>query len=302
MLLPTDLIEEYVHYFDNKIEFHTKFKKYRFNDYWVDEIDNTYFTERVDELIESLMLVLISSNNNLKIIEEIKIFLSDRINWFQLKNFKFFNSFAHIEPFITEVNHKIDYDVVERYTIKDVLNFKTNPDKVEELLLYFLITNKNTTSDYKNGIDFEKVKLLFVLNLFYDSLLKIEERIDKILTANSKYGVINFAPYLKSYNGIAINKCNVDLDKISTAFLFKFFMEERIFYMDNADGISHAKIKKFAENNFNYTNKKEKNAYPLTDFSKEVSKVKGVTNKAKQLEVIDMLINKLKAKKAYLNK
>jgi hypothetical protein len=79
-------------------------------------------------------------------------------------------------------------------------------------------------------------------------------------------------------------------------------MEERIFYMDNADGISHAKIKKFAENNFNYTNKKEKNAYPLTDFSKEVSKVKGVTNKTKQLEVIDMLINKLKAKKAYLNK
>lgn len=302
MLLPTDLIEEYVHYFENKIEFHTKFKKYRFNDCWVDEIDKTYFTERVDELIESLMLVLISSNNNLRIIEEIKIFLSDRINWFQLRNFKFFNSFAHIEPFITEVNHNIDYDVVERYTIKDVLNFKTNPDKVEELLLYFLITNKNTTSNYKNEIDFEKVKLLFVLNLFYDSLLKIEERIDKILTANSKYGVINFATYLKSNNGIAIKKCNVNLDKLSTAFLFKFMMEENIFYMDNIEHKSHSNIKKFAENNFNYTNKKEKNAYPLTDFSKEVSKLKGANNKAKQLEVIDMLIKKLEAKKVYLEK
>jgi hypothetical protein len=248
------------------------------------------------------MLVLICSNNNLRIIEEIKILLSDRIKWFQLKNFKFFNSFDDIVPFIKEVNHDIVYNIEEKHTIKNVLNFKTDPDKVEELLLYFLITNKNSTSDYKNEIDFEKVKLLFVLNLFYNSLLQIEERIDKILIANSKYGVINFTPYLKSNNGIAIKKCNVNLDKLSSAFLFKFLMEEKIFYMDKDVSTSHANIKKFAENNFNYTNKKAKNAWPLTDFSKEVSKLKGASNKLKQLEVINMLINKLEAKKTYLEK
>jgi hypothetical protein len=200
MLLPTDLIEEYVHYFDNKIEFHTKFKKYRFNDYWVDEIDNTYFTERVDNLIESLMLVLISTNNNLIIIDEIKTFLDEKIIWFKLNNFQFFKSFYHIEPFIKEVNHELDYDIVEKYSINDVLNFKAKPDKVEELLLYFLITNKESASVYKNEIDFEKVKLLFVLNLFFESLLEIERRINTILTSISKYGVINFEPYLKSNN------------------------------------------------------------------------------------------------------
>jgi hypothetical protein len=248
------------------------------------------------------MLVLISTNNNLIIIDEIKTFLDEKIIWFKLNNFQFFKSFYHIEPFIKEVNHELDYDIVEKYSINDVLNFKAKPDKVEELLLYFLITNKESSSGYENEIDFEKVKLLFVLNLFFESLLEIERRINTILTSISKYGVINFEPYLKSNNGIAIKKCNVNLDKISTAFLFKFMMEENIFYMDNIEHKSHSKVKKFAENNFNYTSIKEKSALPLTDFSKEVSKLKGANNKAKQLEVIDMLFKKLEAKKAYLEK
>ncbi|MGL2963843.1 hypothetical protein ACSVH2_08515 [Flavobacterium sp. RSB2_4_14] len=302
MLLPTDLIEAFVDYFENKIEFHTKYQKYRFNDCWIEEIDNTYFTERVDELIESLMLVLISSNNNLRIIEEVKLLLDDRIKWFVSRNVRFFKSFSKIERFIKEVNHDLDYDVEEKYTINEVLKFKTKPDQVEELLFYFLITNKDSASNYKNKIDFEKVKLLYVLDLFYKSLLRLDEGINKISTAISKYGVVDLKPFLKTTNGISIQKCNVNLDKSSSAFLFKFLMEEGMLYMDNIEHKSHSKIKKFVENNFSYTDSKSKNASPLTDFTKEVSKLKGASNKTKQLQVINLLIEKLQTKKTYLEK
>jgi hypothetical protein len=302
MTLPTDLIQEFIFYFENKIEFHTDLKKYRLNNLWIEEIDKSFFDERVEELIESLLLVLISSNNDLLIIKELQTFLEDRIKWFDINNFKSFNSINEILSHISEIDHEIEYEIKEKYSLDHVLNHNSNPIIIEDFLFYSLITNKGKTSNYQNPLDFEKVKLHFVLNLFYDSLIIMREKIEKILTAISKYGVTNFEVYTKKTKINSSDVCTINLDKLSTAFLFKFLMEENIIQMDSIQHKSQSNIKKFAEKHFNYSTSKTNTSHPLTGFSKEISKLKGSSNKNKQLEVINLLIEKLQKKKLFLEK
>ena len=90
------------------------------------------------------------------------------------------------------------------------------------------------------------------------------------------------------------------MDKISTAFLFKLLIEADLIYMDNDQQKSESKIKKFAEKYFNYTDSKL-GIKPLTDFTKEYSKVKEKKRKDKQYDVLDLLYNYIKNKRTYLN-
>jgi hypothetical protein len=70
--------------------------------------------------------------------------------------------------------------------------------------------------------------------------------------------------------------------------------------MDDDKYKSESKIKKFAEKYFNYTDTKL-GIKPLTDFTKEYSKVKDKQRKNKQLDVLNHLSDYIKEKRTYLN-
>jgi hypothetical protein len=52
MLLPLEYKQEFIYITNEKIDFHTQYKKYRINNMWLDEIGEYYFHDRINEFIE----------------------------------------------------------------------------------------------------------------------------------------------------------------------------------------------------------------------------------------------------------
>lgn len=299
MLLPLEYLKEFIDFTNEKIDFHSKHKKYRINNMWLDEIGESYFHDRINEFIEGLKVILISNNNNLLIVDELLKNIQSKLYRYKIDKIQYFESFlSHISN-INEVDFEIDYDVQEIYTIEKVLNYNFDGNVEEDNIIYCLYAHKDRTEDYKEESDFEKVKLFFFINQFFKSLIYFEEKINYLKNAIQVYGVTDLSHYA-SENKAPENKCNIKLDKISTAFLFKLLVEADLIYMDDDKYKSESKIKKFAEKYFNYTDSKL-GIKPLTDFNKEYSKVKDKQRKDKQYDVLDLLSNYIKNKRTYLN-
>jgi len=299
MLLPLEFKNDFIAFSNLKVEFHTIHKKFRVNNLWIDEIDEEFFHTTINEFVEGLKTILISNNNNLLIVDELLTILQHKTSWFNTNKIANFSSFSSFEGIIDSVDYKIDYDVIEIYTIDKVLNYEFNEGIEEENIIYCLYVHKDRTQQYKDSLDFEKVKLFFFLNQFYKSLTYFEEKINTIKNAIQVYGVTDLSRYFTD-NKIPENKCNIKLDKISSAFLFKLLIEADLIYMDADEGRNESKIKKFAETFFNYTDS-NKDIKPLTDFTKEYSKLKGANRKNNQLKVLEILSKYISKKTKYLN-
>lgn len=300
MLLPLEFKDNFIAFSNINVEFHTKHKKFRINNLWLDEIDEDFFHKTINEFVEGLKTILISNNNNLLIVDELLTILQHKITLFNTNKIESYSSFINFKSIVVNVDYEIDYDVLEIYTIDKVLNFEFNEGKVEENIFYCLFTHKDRTQNYKNCLDFEKVKLFFFLNQFYKSLNYFEDKINTIKNAIQVYGVSDLSRYFIN-NKIPENKCNIKLDKISSAFLFRVLVEANIIYMDSDEGRNESKIKKFAETYFNYTDSKL-GIKPLTDFTKEYTKIKGTKRKDKQYDVLNALSKYIKEQTAKLNK
>ena len=299
MLLPLEFKDNFIDFSNLKVEFHSTHKKFRINNLWVDEINEYFFQTTINEFVEGLKTILISNNNNLLIVDELLTILQHKISWFNTNNIANFSSFSNFEGIINSVDYEIDYDAIEIYTIDKVLNYEFNKGIEDENIIYCLYAHKDRTQQYKDSLDFEKVKLFFFLNQFYKSLNYFEEKINTIKNAIQVYGVTDLSRYYTD-NKIPENKCNIKLDKISSAFLFKLLIEADLIYMDADEGRSESKIKKFAETYFNYTDSKL-GIKPLTDFTKEYSKLKGDNRKNNQSKVLEILSKYITKKTTYLN-
>ena len=299
MLLPLEYKDEFIKFSNIYIELHEKHNKFRIDHSWLDEINEDYYHDRIDEFVEGLKTILISNNNNLLIVDDLLAILQNKISWFNTNKIQEFSSFSNFEILISKVDYDIEYEVIETYTIDNVLNYDFNSVAQEEILFYCFYTHKDRTDNYKKTLDFEKVKLFFFLNQFYKSLVYFEEKINIIKNAIQVYGVTDLRYYF-SENKAPENKCNIKLDKISSVFLFKLLIEADLIYMDADENKSESKIKKFAETHFNYTDSKL-GIKPLTDFTKEYYKVKDKKLSNKQLDVMNKLSNFIRDKRAYLN-
>jgi hypothetical protein len=299
MLLPLEYKQEFIYFTNEKIDFHTQHKKYRINNMWLDEIGEYYFHDRINEFIEGLKVILISNNNNLLIVDELLTILQHKLLFFSSNEIQNYKSFLKFLSIVKNVDFEIEYNVPEIYTIEKVLDYKFNGSVEEDNIIYCLFTYKDRNENYKEKDDFEKVKLYFYINQFYKSLYYFEEKINNLKNAIQVYGVTDLSLYF-SDNKAPENKCNIKLDKISTAFLFKLLVEADLIYMDDDKYKSESKIKKFAEKYFNYTDTKL-GIKSLTDFTKEYSKVKDKQRKNKQLDVLNHLSDYIKEKRTYLN-
>ncbi|WP_146739540.1 hypothetical protein [Flavobacterium aciduliphilum] len=300
MLLPLEYKEKFIKFSKIHIEFHEKHKKFRINYSWLDELNQDVFHDQIDEFVEGLKTILISNNNNLLIVDELLVIIQDRITYYTINKIQEFSSFSNFGTLISKVNYDIEYDVLEPYTIDKVLNYNFNAEAQDDILLYCFFTHKDRTNNYNKPLDFEKVKLFFFLNQFYKSLVYFEEKINIIKNAIQVYGVTDLSHYFSDKKAPE-NKCNIKLDKNSSAFLFKLLIEAKLIYMDENEAKSESNIKKFAETHFNYTDSNNL-CKPLTDFSKEYSKLKGSSKKNNQLKVLKILSSYISKKIDYLNK
>lgn len=125
------------------------------------------------------------------------------------------------------------------------------------------------------------------------------KKINYLKNAIQVYGVTDLSHFY-SENKTPENKCNIKLDKISSAALFKILIKADLIYMDDDKYKSESKIKKFVETHFNYTDTKL-GIKPLTDFNKEYSKVKDKAKSNKQLDVLNLLSKYIRTETAKLN-
>jgi hypothetical protein len=299
MLLPREYLNEFIDFSNEKIDFHTQHKKYRFNNMWLDEINENFFHERINEFVEGLKVILISNNNNLLIVDELLKIIQSKLYRYRIDKIQYFEPFLSHIANINEVDFEIEYDVPEIYTIEKVLNYTFNGGDEEDNIIYCLFAHKDRTKNYKEKVDFEKVKLFFFTNQFYKSLFYFEEKINYLKNAIQVYGVTDLSHYFTE-NKAPENKCTIKLDKISSAVLFKILIEADLIYMDSDKLKSEGKIKKFAETHFNYTDSKL-GIKPLTDFNKEYSKILDKRRSNKQLDVLYHLSQYIRSKTAKLN-
>ncbi|BDB53089.1 hypothetical protein [Flavobacterium ammonificans] len=299
MLLPLEYLKEFADFSNEKIDFHTHYKKYRINNMWLDEINENFFHERINEFIEGLKVILISNNNNLLIVDQLLKNIQSKLYRYRNDKIQYFESFlSHISN-IEQVNFAIEYDVPETYTIQKVLDYNFDGNVEEDNIIYCLFAHKDQNNNYVENDDFEKVKLYFFINQFYKSLFYFEEKINYLKNAIQVYGVTDLSHFY-SENKTPENKCNIKLDKISSAALFKILIKAKLIYMDSDELKSESKIKKFVETHFNYTDTKL-GIKPLTDFSKEYSKVKDKARSNKQLDVLNLLSKYIRTETAKLN-
>ncbi len=299
MLLPLEYKDEFINFSNIYIEFHERHNKFRINHSWLEEINEDFFQVRINEFVEGLKLILISNNNNLLIVDDILAILQQKISWFNLIKIQQFTSISKFGSFVKKVDYDIEYDVLETYTIDNVLNYNFKGGVQDDNIIYCLFTHKNRTKNYEKPLDFEMVKLFFYLNQLYKSLVYFEEKINIIKNAIQVYGVTDLSHYF-SDNKNPEKKCNIKLDKISSAFLFKLLIEADLIYMDDDKYKSEGNIKKFAETHFNYTDSKL-GIKPLTDFTKEYSKLINNGRSNKQIDVLNKLSSYIKNKRATLN-
>lgn len=299
MLLPKEYLKEFIDFSNEKIDFHTHHKKYRINNMWLDEINENFFHERINEFVEGLKLILISNNNNLLIVDQLLKNIQSKLYRYRNDKIQYFESFlSHISN-IEQVNFAIEYDVQETYTIQKVLDYNFDGNVEEDNIIYCLFAHKDQNNNYAENDDFEKVKLYFFVNQFYKSLFYFEEKINYLKNAIQVYGVTDLSHFY-SENKTPENKCNIKLDKISSAALFKILIKAKLIYMDSNELKSESKIKKFVETHFNYTDTKL-GIKPLTDFNKEYSKVKDKAKSNKQLDVLNLLSKYIRTETAKLN-
>ena len=78
MLLPLEFKDNFISFSNINVEFHTKHKKFRINNLWLDEIDEDFFHKTINEFVEGLKTILISNNNNLLIVDELLTILQHK--------------------------------------------------------------------------------------------------------------------------------------------------------------------------------------------------------------------------------
>ena len=127
--------------------------------------------------------------------------------------------------------------------------------------MFVIYLNKNDFDNYKKPLHFEKVKLRYVMQLFYDSLILVFQYLDALLL---DYETINFSEFdydklledfdLQSEKNktVSIKKCHINLNKKDTAQLFAFLMETELFSFHTDKRKNRAELSKFIQANFTY--------------------------------------------------
>ena len=287
-----------------QIYFDTKHQKYLINDIWVEEIDTEYFNDKSYDIEESLNHNLRFVSNKREVLKELYELLWNKIEWYHEHEIQKISFLDAIKSKVRETSDSLSSPKGDKYTIDYVKKFSYDTGEADDLL-YTLKRYEADTNFYEKKEDFEKVKLLHALQLHYESikelyhfLYKLEMDVDTINFDD----LSSFESYLKS--NLPSKKCTLNLDKISTSVFFSILMESGIIVMDKKPSSNKVKIKKFIEDNFNYTDN-EGEVKPIKRINKEMSKFDKGEHCLKQVEILEFLISKFEeniAKVKHLNK
>ena len=295
----TDLVNNLNKILNPKIEYCPVNKKYILDGIWDTDVNIHNLDEKTYNYEKYLLDNLISFNSPKEIIKEIYEIVWEKVEWYQNHGINEFAFYDVIKGKIFELSPESGYPKPikeDLYTNEYIssINFNGLDIDYSELLIVIHRYLKET-NNYAEEKDLEKVKLIYALqihfesiNILYESLYKIEmhfEEIDLIALNSSK-----------SYYDLKSNpfKCNVDFNKLETAVFFRFLMDTGILFMDSKK--NKVLLQRFFESNFNFTSD-DGYSYPITRLNNDFSKINVDNNIDVQLYSLGNLISKLESYK-----
>lgn len=303
MALPSKIETQLYNFTKPKIVFVEEFNQFLFNEKWLTDISEKTFKDDLYDILNDVNEHLKVGLLNKEFLKSLIEILDKKFEWFsenQILNIKHFEGFVFQIKTDSSTNIKSP-PAKEKYTIEFLINSDEDTGlqlSDEESYYYDLWQFKNDFDNYKKSIDFEKVKLRYVLQLFYDSLIGVYQYLDALLL---DYDTINFVEFdfdklLEDFdfqsgtNTPTFNKkCHVILNKKDTAQLFAFLMETGLFSFHADQRKNRAELSKFVQANFTYKGNNDTRCI-IKNINQEFSDLFH-PNQAKQLPFLKELLH-----------
>lgn len=294
MVTKIDFINELKKILNPKIGYCPINKKYYLDEIWDTDISSDYFDELTYNFEKNLLNNLSNFNSPKEIIQEFYEIIWEKIEWYTRNEINKFSFLNVIKRRIFEFENLNPIRLEDKITIENARNFDFEKENIDgNDLLSVIWLYREETNNFIVEKDFEKIKLLNALqihfgslNLFYDSLYKIEMNFEDLnilaIASNQSYSKLN-------KNSL---KCNIDLDKLGTAVLFRFLLDTNLFFMDSEANKNKVKTQNFFEANFNYTSN-DGISYPISRLNNDLVKISFDNKLDKQLDTLENLINSL---------
>jgi hypothetical protein len=264
MPLPSKIETQLYNFTNSKIVFEEEYNQYLFNEKWLIDVNENTFKESIRQILIDVNEYLKVGLQNKEFLKSLIAILDKKTEWFsenQILNIKHFDNF--VSQIKTDNSDNIkSAPAEEKYSIEFLINSDEDIGlqlSDEENYYYDLWLFKNDFDNYKKPLDFEKVKLRYVMQLFYDSIILVFQYLDALLL---DYDTINFPEYdydklledfdfqTETNTHIFNKKCHINLNKKDTAQLFAFLMETGSFSFHTDKRKNRAQLSKFIQANF----------------------------------------------------
>ena len=291
MIKINEFLDEVKSYCDFYLEYDATNHLYKFNKQFVDEIFIESFDDKIIELKNKLIDVLIDIEKPEVLVKDVLIEITKIAEWYELNKISDFKSFNEVNKLIVTSIDNSEYVVPLEYTLKAIQNTLEITEKNGDGIFGYLIYHKITTNNYSDHRDFEKVKLHYALSKYFMSIYSFIKFLLLLENTLNKYGIVDYDQFRPSPKPKL--RCTINLSKIESANFFNLLFKLRIFSFDL---ISDAKREKaeldFINENFNYINPHGK-VVKMTNVVKEFGEIKKFSYNESQKKILDSLINKL---------
>lgn len=271
MITKTELTQLLNKFIKLKVRYDKTAQTYLINDLPIDEINALYFADIIKEIESKLLYVLKISTDKKEFLAEILEMLWAKIDWYKRNKIyeeSFIREFATTVKEINTGNipNKEEYDAMDIFKV--IVNHEIPNDKELSKLL--------------NVLELQSEYLDELYSAIYELEMEVETiNFDELIALNLKKNIINTGP-----------KCNVNLDKITTANLFYLLMKAGFLTIDKKDITNDLNLMfEFIENNFTYGTTNER--HPIVKMHKEFTYIKSDSYKERQRIIIDKLIQTL---------
>ncbi len=285
-----------------KVSYSETFNTYQFNNKWINEIDEYYYYDKIDNIKKLLHKQLVNGLKHVEYLQNLLDLIWDKIE--HIEKYK-----CHSPKFFNLYSEKIR--IIDNYNKKPATNiglfekFKSGSEPIdskESGLFNFLEFHSENINKFETQFDFEKGMLLHSVHMYcealknlYDFIYSIHMNAEFIDFKNLKLEDLEEYSPKKRKNRV----CHVNFNKKGVALLFSILLEEKIFVLDEFNMEKNRyELKQFVEENFTYRNANNERL-PIKTFKREYSEAISVDSKEtkKQKEFLDKLIFKLQTRR-----
>lgn len=282
-----------------KINFSETYNTYLFNGMWINEINESYYSEKIVNIKRLLHKQLKNGLKQEEYLQNLLDLIWKKVEY--IEKFKCFSTefFELYSEKITSVNyvHKEPNSNNKLFEIYKAGSKNISSQAYE--LFNFLNFHSEKLNDFQTPLDFERGFLLYTINAYREAIKSLYSFIYTIhMNAEfTDFKNLKFEEFSTKKKSERI--CHINLDKKSVAHLFRILLEEDYLVFNEANETNNRlEMKRFVEDNFTYQNAK-KERRPIETFNREYSEVSSSLSPEvkKHKEFIDKLILKLQDRK-----